>query len=325
MPPKTANQHREVDTRPMMSAFKRILTIPESESDDHVWLNGHLPEIVRNRFAPKRYCFTTLQYLIRSSPQDCIFHIGGNATTIEHPVPSTRFRAIYEAVAFKIAKGETRNAYSIFKPKYDIDFKGTISRAGSEFCLDGEQSDGFAQLSSMAVVVDAKLYPELPLDGMPFFERIRLRNVNTVVRYPIEPTSLSPSAVCIGEGILGWNKDERRLDRYGYVQLWVDDCEGTDVVAIDGKQFVGTRGSLIAEIVEPTPMERLWGDETRRFFPQPVRVGETICLGRGLISMLSPNVIGCLPDDGREIDWLNPRALYMCRGHRVRLYLVPQV
>ncbi|WIV57911.1 hypothetical protein [Amycolatopsis nalaikhensis] len=69
------------------------------------------------------------------------------------------------------------------------------------------------------------------------------------------------------------------------------------------------------------------GDLTRGLAPTTPAVGEQITLGSGTVFTEPdpdtglPTAVGLVPDDGRDEDWLDPRALYRCHNQTVRLEL----
>lgn len=121
--------------------------------------------------------------------------------------------------------------------------------------------------------------------------------------------------ISLGKGVLTWNALERRSDRYGAVWLMddghtsLDPSEPNRLLNPDALRDVqGKRGTLTAEVIEPRDSTHI-GDLFRGLFPsRPVKY-ESITLGSGEIFIEhdghAGDVVGVLPDDGRENDWLN--------------------
>ena len=69
------------------------------------------------------------------------------------------------------------------------------------------------------------------------------------------------------------------------------------------------------------------GDIARSLAPVTPSVGEEITLGAGTLftdtdaDLGLPTAVGLAPDDHRDTDWLDPRALYRCHNQTVRLEL----
>ena len=122
----------------------------------------------------------------------------------------------------------------------------------------------------------------------------------------------------IGEGVLGWLTSERRTDRYGSVLL----------NTLSGKTFifdnslVGQKGTLFT-VIKETQESNHFGDLFRGFFPSTPSVGDKIELGSGTL-FIDNECIGLRPDDNRDSDWLDPRALYRCHNQIVELHFEPK-
>lgn len=126
--------------------------------------------------------------------------------------------------------------------------------------------------------------------------------------------------ITLGKGVLNWFRTERICDRYGAVHL-----EGPDGYADFDGIPEGTTGTIMAEILETRPSGHI-GDLFRGIGPSEPETGETVELGTGtLFTYLEEGipVVGVKPDDGREEDWMNPRALYRCHNQTVRLEFRP--
>ena len=142
--------------------------------------------------------------------------------------------------------------------------------------------------------------------------------------------------ISLGIGTLTWNVNERRSDRYGTVYLIEDGIDSmSDVKAkslirrtpqTDAIQ--GAAGRLIA-VVQTARKSTHIGDLFRGVFPRIPRIGQTIVLGTGkLFFAAAPeggSQVGLLPEDGRDSDWLDIRALYDCHEQTVELFFEPEV
>jgi hypothetical protein len=92
---------------------------------------------------------------------------------------------------------------------------------------------------------------------------------------------------------------------------------------------VGLPGWLVAEVVATRRSTHV-GDWGRGLSPQTPEVGERIVLGRGRLFCQTVDreraypvieAVGLAPEDvdDRDIDWLDPRALYRAHEQTVRL------
>ena len=135
--------------------------------------------------------------------------------------------------------------------------------------------------------------------------------------------------ILVGLGHLTWEKDERRLNRYGSVFLMTPTSSGDGDASGDGNNTVAPLnkkikgyGQLIATIVSPRESQHV-GDKNRRIFPSLPSEGETYLLGEGMAdynaSFDNVTCFGVMPKDGRANDWLNPVALYACHSSIVKL------
>jgi hypothetical protein len=136
----------------------------------------------------------------------------------------------------------------------------------------------------------------------------------------------------IGEGVLTWHANERHTNRYGAVFLMTDGDslhEPTGYLPIPDDAPVGLPGRLVAEVTATRQSTHV-GDWGRGLYPQTPAVGERIVLGRGrlfcqTVDRDSPHpvieAVGLAPEDvdDRDIDWLDPRALYRAHEQTVRL------
>jgi hypothetical protein len=134
----------------------------------------------------------------------------------------------------------------------------------------------------------------------------------------------------LGVGVLTWARGERVSDRYGSVFLMP---EGQDSLTLrDNQTFTPLsrpsaittsdgRGRLIAEILETRESTHI-GDLFRGLSPTTPEVGDRLTLGEGVLFFDTEDwgdQVGLLPDDDREIDWLDPRVLYQVHEQTVRL------
>ena len=126
----------------------------------------------------------------------------------------------------------------------------------------------------------------------------------------------------IGSGQLTWNRAERVTDRYGAVGLMGDDLpRGKDYIALDeSKEELW--GRLVAVIRETRPSGHI-GDICCGHGPSTPEVGDEIVLGEGTLffegAAWGPSV-GLSPDDDRDDNWLDPKALYRCHSQTVDLF-----
>ncbi|WP_246370320.1 phosphoadenosine phosphosulfate reductase domain-containing protein [Amycolatopsis echigonensis] len=132
------------------------------------------------------------------------------------------------------------------------------------------------------------------------------------------------ATVELGQGQLWWPRFERQTDRYGTIFLCTGP-DGADYVTFESAP-VGSHGWLVAVVLETRPSVHC-GDLARGLAPTVPAVGEEITLGSGTV-FTEPDpdtglltAVGLIPDDGRDEDWLDPRALYRCHNQTVRLEL----
>jgi hypothetical protein len=133
----------------------------------------------------------------------------------------------------------------------------------------------------------------------------------------------------IGEGVLTWHPRERISDRYGTVFLMTggdSQHEPGGYVPVPDDAPVGLPGRLVAE-VQATRQSTHVGDLFRGLRPETPEVGERIVLGEGRLFCQTVDreegieAVGCTPEpeDPRDSDWLDPRALYRAHEQTVRL------
>jgi hypothetical protein len=120
----------------------------------------------------------------------------------------------------------------------------------------------------------------------------------------------------LGTGVLSWNGAERRSDRYGSVVLLPSPDSEKPIHLIQVK--AGRRGRLVA-IVKETRHSRHIGDLSHGVFPKTPKVGQKITLGEGAL-FFENDEVGLQPDDGRDTQWLDMRALYNVHEQTVTLF-----
>ena len=133
--------------------------------------------------------------------------------------------------------------------------------------------------------------------------------------------SESNGPVVLGEGVLNWPSSERVSDRYGRVNI-----EGERGYVSYDPALEGQTGTLTAEIIEARESGHI-GDLFRGIGPVTPSAGDVITLGTGTVFLsesCGAACIGLRPDDERESDWLDPRALYRCHNQTVRLTFTPE-
>ena len=275
------------------------------------------------------YCYTSLNHIIRKSRQPCLF-TAADGMAIAPTTADRGFRAAYVIEGLTDAF-QNRKAIGHMRRTHDVDFDGTLERVrGADgrvrITFHGRQSDAFEQLTELAILVPLDACPGLSRSTPIVFEAPQRSKVTTVLRHPVQKFTADKmtNATAIGEGFLMWHPSERQTDRYGTVRLKHDLTENGEKVTLATSHVVGKAGTLVAEILNSRPIEGLTGDVFRRFFGEPVSDGELFCLGKGKIIADGTVEIGCQPSDGREFDWLNPRALYMCSCQYVRLHVLSE-
>ncbi len=130
----------------------------------------------------------------------------------------------------------------------------------------------------------------------------------------------------MGTGVLTWNGRERRSDRYGFVYLLnhggnsLNDISTVVPLSVP-VNLVGTECRLLARVIETRQSTHV-GDLFRGVYPRVPQRGEVIVLGHGVL-VTGENEVGLSPLDGREIDWLDIRALYDVHEQTVELFAEP--
>lgn len=136
--------------------------------------------------------------------------------------------------------------------------------------------------------------------------------------------------VLLGQGELSWRGSERRSDRYGTVGLFTqtdrtfmgNESYGDELKYVLVQKFEEQTGTLVAEVVETRQSLHI-GDIFRGIFPSVPEVGERITLGTGEFFVEREDArvyVGLKPEDGRDSDWLDPKALYRCHQQTVQLW-----
>lgn len=126
------------------------------------------------------------------------------------------------------------------------------------------------------------------------------------------------AAYKLGTGILSWDGEERRSNRYGSISLLksMDSGETTELLIPEG------HGVLLVKVVTPQK-SRHTGDLSRGIFPRTPRFGQVIVLGAGRFFAIGKARVGVKPAIARPDDWLDPHALFDCHESVVNLYWLP--
>ena len=200
---------------------------------------------------------------------------------------------------------------------------GDMDSAHFGYKFDGEQNELFAKIEQFAVLVPTHDW-QRGIDWPVSFETFHRWKVSTHKRP--DPTWLHEDelrvAMPLGEGFLLWLAQERHTDRWGLVCLAERREENAANVPLHTRGLVGRRGRLVAQVLE-VRQEPVLGDVFRWLMPETPKVGEIFELGEGTIMRDGAFRVGCRPDDGRPIDWLNPKALFRAKLHLVRLWFLP--
>ena len=132
------------------------------------------------------------------------------------------------------------------------------------------------------------------------------------------------SECILGRGVLSWDSLERVTDRYGTVRLFRHHRRHAPPVEL-ASGHEGASGVLLARVIEARP-SRHYGDLHRKIFPAMPAVGDDVILGRGELARhceQSLYVVGLIPADGREDDWLDPVQLFRAIDQTVDLVFQP--
>lgn len=131
------------------------------------------------------------------------------------------------------------------------------------------------------------------------------------------------------KGIFTWPAEERRSDRYGMVALACANYDETAHARVELDEaalmfLCGRRVRIVATVLESRESGHI-GDIFRGIYPVRPEIGEIIDLGSGAFVVAPtyyediPLTFGILPDDGRDVDWFDPRLLYRLHDQTVRL------
>jgi hypothetical protein len=124
--------------------------------------------------------------------------------------------------------------------------------------------------------------------------------------------------VLIGIGILSWDSEERKSDRYGSVYLHTS--VGSESLPLE---VVKGYGQLEAIVLKTRQSNHL-GDWSRGIYPGGAKKGMKVVLGQGNV-FLEQDSIGLSPLKKRSHDWLSPKALYRLHSQTVELWFVPKL
>lgn len=137
-------------------------------------------------------------------------------------------------------------------------------------------------------------------------------------------------AILVGRGIFTWSKFERVSDRYGTCWLMSDGDTSLSNGFKKAEMWFpinGERGQLIARVLDARESSHV-GDFFRGLSPRTPKTGDILVLGSGEVFHEDQDggicAVGIKPDDGRESDWLNPRALYDIHESLVELIWVKE-
>jgi hypothetical protein len=131
----------------------------------------------------------------------------------------------------------------------------------------------------------------------------------------------------IGTGILTWNGEERRSNRYGVITLCASNYD-EDARAPVGwdepllQELNGKRVRLTATVTESRKSGHC-GDRFLKVFPSQPKVGDSINFGVGTLTIESnesERAVALRPGDGRRELWIDPRKLYRAHDQTVILY-----
>ena len=140
--------------------------------------------------------------------------------------------------------------------------------------------------------------------------------------------------IVVGQGVLTWPSVERISDRYGTVGLM---AEGSNSWTAGDPGWVdvhralpeGRRGRLQALVLTTRKSNHI-GDFFRSLYPSTPEVGDVIVLGDGTVfhgwardAHGDGALVGLVPDDSRDTDWLDPAQLYRAHEQTVELQFIP--
>ncbi|HEX5116013.1 MAG TPA: phosphoadenosine phosphosulfate reductase family protein [Pseudonocardiaceae bacterium] len=199
-----------------------------------------------------------------------------------------------------------------------------MTRLSCSLCVLASRADlvRAAQLRPALAAEYAELETEI---GHRFRNDMSMADIITAAEETASPEHTGETeSIELGLGQLWWPRSERQTDRYGTVFLLTGPDADTYVPFENAP--VGQRGRLVAVVVE-TRRSGHCGDIARSLAPTTPTVGEEITLGTGTLftetdaDLGVPSAVGLAPDDHRDSDWLDPRALYRCHNQTVRLEL----
>lgn len=136
----------------------------------------------------------------------------------------------------------------------------------------------------------------------------------------------------IARGIVCWDGEERRSDRYGAIALQDEAFNGDHTqleVTFDSKTaqlFKFKKVRMAAKVLEARKSGHL-GDLAHKIFPTTPDVGETVDLGIGYLDLevcpYDPKTTCLLlrPEDGRARFWFDPYKLYRLHDQTVDLFI----
>ena len=127
----------------------------------------------------------------------------------------------------------------------------------------------------------------------------------------------------IGQGVFGWDGEERRSNRYGSFNLLHSNCK----VSIPTKLY-GKRVRITCKVLKSRKSKHI-GDLFLGIGPTQPEVGEVIELGVGVLHTEpcdwdergNPTII-LKPEDGRRELWIDPRKLYRLHDQTVEVFIV---
>jgi hypothetical protein len=128
----------------------------------------------------------------------------------------------------------------------------------------------------------------------------------------------------LARGVLSWDSHERQTDRYGTVRLFRHHRPHAPYVEIP-TGHEGESGVLLARVIEARKSRHV-GDLHRKIYPATPDVGADIILGRGELARQASEplyIIGLIPTDNREYDWLDPVQLFRAIDQTVDLIFRP--
>ena len=138
--------------------------------------------------------------------------------------------------------------------------------------------------------------------------------------------------ILIGTGGLNWFTNERVTDRYGTVNMMLNNtnneqiaenaCLFDDII----KQYIGKKGKLICKVLQTRQSTHI-GDIIHGLYPSTPNIGDEIELGEGFLFLEYSKKediwkVGLKPEDDRDTFWLNPKSLYKLHEQTVDLYFL---